>query len=177
MYLLLQRIYSRSNQLFFLSFLFVFRCLATAAQTSPKDAPKKERSLDRKPVESKSFVMNLFLGSSQIEQVFPFPDALTEDHRDTLSLLVDPTKKFFEEQNDPALNDREANVPEATLQGLKDLGAFGLQVPQELDGVGLNNTQYARLVEIVGSHDLGIGIVLGAHQSIGFKVNPFISVF
>jgi len=145
------------------------RCLATAAQTSPKDAPKKERSLDRKPVESKSFVMNLFLGSSQIEQVFPFPDALTEDHRDTLSLLVDPTKKFFEEQNDPALNDREANVPEATLQGLKDLGAFGLQVPQELDGVGLNNTQYARLVEIVGSHDLGIGIVLGAHQSIGFK--------
>jgi very long chain acyl-CoA dehydrogenase len=29
--------------------------------------------------------------------------------------------------------------------------------------------QYARLVEIVGSFDLAIGIVLGAHQSIGFK--------
>lgn len=29
--------------------------------------------------------------------------------------------------------------------------------------------QYARLVEIVGSHDLGVGITLGAHQSIGFK--------
>ncbi|KAM5127354.1 very long-chain specific acyl-CoA dehydrogenase, mitochondrial, partial [Mantella aurantiaca] len=28
---------------------------------------------------------------------------------------------------------------------------------------------YARLVEIVGSHDLGVGITLGAHQSIGFK--------
>lgn len=146
------------------------RFLATATQTAPKDAPKKkERSLDRKPVESKSFVMNLFLGSSNIEQVFPYPDVLTADHRDTLSLLVDPTKKFFEEQNDAARNDREASVNEETLQGLKDLGAFGLQVPQELDGVGLNNTQYARLVEIVGSHDLGVGIVLGAHQSIGFK--------
>jgi len=32
------------------------------------------------------------------------------------------------------------------------------------DGVGLTNTQYARLVEIVGAHDLGVGIVLGAHQ-------------
>ena len=50
------------------------------------------------------------------------------------------------------------------MQGLKDLGAFGLQVPTDYDGVGLNNTQYARLVEIVGSHDLGIGITLGAHQ-------------
>jgi hypothetical protein len=36
-------------------------------------------------------------------------------------------------------------------------------------GVGLNNSQYARLVEIVGAHDLGVGITLGAHQSIGFK--------
>jgi very long chain acyl-CoA dehydrogenase len=25
------------------------------------------------------------------------------------------------------------------------------------------------LVEVVGSHDLGVGITLGAHQSIGFK--------
>lgn len=29
--------------------------------------------------------------------------------------------------------------------------------------------QYARLVEIVGMHDLGLAIILGAHQSIGFK--------
>lgn len=29
--------------------------------------------------------------------------------------------------------------------------------------------QYARLVEIVGGEDLGVGITLGAHQSIGFK--------
>ena len=29
--------------------------------------------------------------------------------------------------------------------------------------------QYARLVEVVGEHDLGVGITLGAHQSIGFK--------
>ena len=31
-------------------------------------------------------------------------------------------------------------------------------------GLGLSNTQYARLVEIVGAHDLGVGITLGAHQ-------------
>lgn len=51
------------------------------------------------------------------------------------------------------------------------MGAFSLQVPQDLGGLGLTNTQYARMVEIVGAHDLAVGIVLGAHQSIGFKVS------
>merc|ERR1719431_293984 len=52
---------------------------------------------------------------------------------------------------------------------LRELGAFGLQVPEDLGGVGLTNTQYARLTEIVGGNDLGVGIFIGAHQSIGFK--------
>jgi len=39
----------------------------------------------------------------------------------------------------------------------------------ELGGLGLSNTQYARLTEIVGGNDLGLGIFMGAHQSIGFK--------
>ena len=74
-----------------------------------------------------------------------------------------------QEVNDPALNDREEGLPADIFTQLKEMGAFGLQVPTEHGGIGLINTQYARLVEIVGSNDLGIGIALGAHQSIGFK--------
>lgn len=77
---------------------------------------------------------------------------------------------MFQEVNDPAKNDAAEKVDEKVLAGLWELGAFGLQVPQDLGGLGLTNTQYARLVEIVGGHDLGVGITLGAHQSIGFKV-------
>jgi Acyl-CoA dehydrogenases len=72
--------------------------------------------------------------------------------------------------NNPAVNDALEAVEPQSLESLWELGAFGLQVPQDLGGLGLNNTQYARLVEVVGSHDLGVGITLGAHQSIGFKV-------
>ncbi|GLV41164.1 uncharacterized protein CBL_04688 [Carabus blaptoides fortunei] len=71
--------------------------------------------------------------------------------------------------NDPAKNDDQAKIDEKVLAGMWELGAFGLQVPQDLGGLGLTNTQYARLVEIVGAHDLGVGVTLGAHQSIGFK--------
>ena len=50
------------------------------------------------------------------------------------------------------------------MEQLREMGAFGLQVPADLSGVGLTNTQYARMVELVGGYDLGIGICLGAHQ-------------
>lgn len=55
------------------------------------------------------------------------------------------------------------------MDHLWDLGAFGIQVPEELGGLGLSNTEYGRMCEIVGAHDLGVGITIGAHQSIGFK--------
>ena len=44
-------------------------------------------------------------------------------------------------------------------------------MPEELGGVGLNNTQVARISEVVRGTDLGISIFLAAHQSIGFKVS------
>ncbi|XP_052002200.1 very long-chain specific acyl-CoA dehydrogenase, mitochondrial-like isoform X1 [Xyrauchen texanus] len=125
---------------------------------------KKAVSMD-----SKSFAVNMFKGLISTSQVFPFPSVLNEEQAQFLKELVGPCSKFFEEVNDPMKNDALEKVEDHTMEGLKEMGAFGLQVPADLGGVGLTNTQYARLVEIVGMHDLGVGITLGAHQSIGFK--------
>lgn len=130
-------------------------------------APKVEKKAAA--AESKSFAVNMFKGQIATSQVFPFPKALNEEQEQFLQELVGPVSKFFEEVNDPAKNDALEKVEDHTMEGLKEMGAFGLQVPADLGGLGLTNTQYARLVEIVGSHDLGVGITLGAHQSIGFK--------
>ncbi|XP_028284958.1 very long-chain specific acyl-CoA dehydrogenase, mitochondrial [Parambassis ranga] len=119
--------------------------------------------------ESKSFAVNIFKGQISTAQVFPFPSVLNEEQEQFLRELVGPVSKFFEEVNDPAKNDALEKVEDHTMEGLKEMGAFGLQVPPDLGGLGLSNTQYARLVEIVGGHDMGVGITLGAHQSIGFK--------
>jgi very long chain acyl-CoA dehydrogenase len=40
--------------------------------------------------------MNLFRGVVQGSQVYPYPDVLNEEQRDTLGMLVDPTEKFFQ---------------------------------------------------------------------------------
>ena len=150
------------------------RCLGTAkpeAATDPakERKAKKEKSLNKKATHSKSFVQNMFRGIIHTEQTFPFPKVLDEEQSENLTMLVEPTEKFMTEVNDPAWNDANEKVHPDTVQGLRELGAFGLQVPCELGGVGLTNTQYARLTEIVGGNDLGVGIFIGAHQSIGFK--------
>merc|ERR1719385_413944 len=125
--------------------------------------------MQKKAVNSNSFVQNVFRGLIEPTQVFPFPVTLDEEQRENLEMLVPIAERVMTEQNDPLLNDQLETVPENTIQALRELGAFGLQVPVELDGVGLTNTQYARLTEVVGGNDLGVGIFIGAHQSIGFK--------
>lgn len=154
--------------------LVAARTLATssksmAAETQAQERQEAKAKKMKKAVKSKSFVQNIFRGIVEPEQAFPYPNTLDEDQRETLEMLVPITEKFFVEQNDPDKNDASSDVPEHTVQGLRELGAFGLQVPEDLGGVGLCNTQYARLTEIVGGNDLGVGIFIGAHQSIGFK--------
>ena len=65
--------------------------------------------------------------------------------------------------------DQEAKLPESVLSGLKALGLFGQQVPEEFGGLGLNATEYARIAEVVAK-DGAIGVTLAAHQAIGLKV-------
>ncbi|XP_032893104.1 complex I assembly factor ACAD9, mitochondrial isoform X3 [Amblyraja radiata] len=54
------------------------------------------------------------------------------------------------------------------MKGLKELGLFGQQIPEEYGGLGLSNTMYARLGEIT-SLDGSIAVTLAAHQAIGLK--------
>jgi len=103
------------------------------------------------------------------EQLFPYPEVLNPDQKEMLEMLVPMAERVIFEVNDPLLNDKQSKVPEETVQQLRELGAFGLQVSEDHGGVGLTNTQYGRITEIVGQNDLGLGIFIGAHQSIGFK--------
>jgi len=146
------------------------RLQSTQAQVAAEEKlKKKERALSRKAVHSKSFVQNIFRGMVEPEQVFPYPQVLDEEQRENLEMMVPMAERVMGEINDPLLNDKISEVPEETIEQLRELGAFGLQVPVELGGTGLTNTQYARVTEIVGANDLGVGIFVGAHQSIGFK--------
>uniref|UniRef100_A0A671WBY3 Complex I assembly factor ACAD9, mitochondrial n=1 Tax=Sparus aurata TaxID=8175 RepID=A0A671WBY3_SPAAU len=100
-------------------------------------------------------------------EVFPYPEIGNEEVEE-INQLVAPVERFFTEEVDSAKIDREAKIPPETLNGLKELGLFGIMVPEEYGGLGLSNTMYARLAEII-SLDGSIAVTLAAHQAIGLK--------
>lgn len=113
------------------------------------------------------FAKNICLGKINKSDVFPYPEISYEDFTE-LNQLCEPIEKFFDEKVDSKQIDINAKIDEATLQGLKDLGLFGQQIPEEYGGLDLNNTKYARIAEIT-AQDGAIGVTLAAHQAIGLK--------
>uniref|UniRef100_A0A674HRA3 Acyl-CoA dehydrogenase family member 9 n=1 Tax=Taeniopygia guttata TaxID=59729 RepID=A0A674HRA3_TAEGU len=115
----------------------------------------------------RAFAKELFLGTLRKEEVFPYPEISNEELAE-INQFVGPVEKFFNEEVDSKKIDQDAKIPPETLQGLKDLGLFGMQIPEEYGGLGLSNTMYARLGEII-SLDGSIAVTLAAHQAIGLK--------
>jgi acyl-CoA dehydrogenase family protein 9 len=114
-----------------------------------------------------SFGKSLFFGDILEDQLFPYPQ-MDEDSRETVHELVSATAKYMAGV-DTARLDRAGDMPAELLQSLRDLGLFGLIVPQEFGGIGLSNTGYARVMEEIASWDGSVAVTLGAHSSIGFK--------
>ncbi|XP_044158083.1 complex I assembly factor ACAD9, mitochondrial [Bufo gargarizans] len=129
--------------------------------------PVELRRLVHTGPRSLAYAKQLFLGSIAKEEVFPYPD-ISKDELDEINQLVGPVEKFFSEEVDSKAIDQNAKIPPETLKGLKDLGLFGMQIPEEYGGLGLSNTMYARLGEIT-SLDGSIAVTLAAHQAIGLK--------
>jgi len=114
------------------------------------------------------FAKDLFLGKFNKGRVMPFPKALDEDQSKLLGSLIDPVERYFLEKVDSSKIDEESKIPDEVMNGMKEMGLFGLQIPEEYGGLGLSNTSYARVVEAVCS-DPAISTTLMAHQSIGLK--------
>ena len=143
------------------------RTAAAAPQAKTKDTAAKKTV--KPPRETSSFALGMFQGVTNMSEVFPFPDVLTAEEKAETRELMEPAAKFLSEVNDAGKNDALETVPEDVLNQAKEMGIMGALVPQEYGGLGLKNTQYAKLTEVVGANDLGFGIVTGAHQSIGYK--------
>ncbi|KAM4587103.1 complex I assembly factor ACAD9, mitochondrial isoform 1-T1 [Odontesthes bonariensis] len=114
-----------------------------------------------------AYAKDLFLGQVNKAEVFPYPEIGNEELEE-IKQFVAPVEKFFSEEVDSAKIDQEAKIPPETLNGLKELGLFGIMVPEEYGGLGLSNTMYARLNEIIAL-DGSIAVTLAAHQAIGLK--------
>jgi alkylation response protein AidB-like acyl-CoA dehydrogenase len=68
---------------------------------------------------------------------------------------------------DPAQIDETGEYPEHVIEGLAELGAFGMKIPREYGGLGFTHREYVRVMELIGSYDANVTALLSAHQAIG----------
>src|SRR4051794_15662956 len=115
-----------------------------------------------------SFAKSLFLGEIHEELVFPWPDPDREE-QDKVRRLNTRIREYCAEHYEPRKAEEEAWIPDRVLRDLGEIGALGLYVDTKYGGQGLSQTGYARVFETVGQIDATLAIVLGVHQSIGFK--------
>ncbi|MFD3483110.1 acyl-CoA dehydrogenase family protein [Streptomyces sp. NPDC058665] len=116
----------------------------------------------RKP----SFAKELFLGRFQLDLIHPHPAPPAEDVRRGEAFLA-TLREFCETRIDGARIEREARIPDEVINGLKELGAFGMKIDRKYGGLGLTQVYYNKALALVGMANASIGALLSAHQSIG----------
>ena len=146
------------------------------ASTAPPTAPERKVSAAeaREVAEAAreqqwaapSFVRDLFLGRLRMALIDPYPER-DPDEVTRAQPFLDKLERFLRDNVDSDRIDREGEIPDAVIEGLRELGAFGIKIPREYGGLGLSQLSYMKAIELVSSVDGSLTALLSAHQSIG----------
>jgi alkylation response protein AidB-like acyl-CoA dehydrogenase len=110
----------------------------------------------------------LFEGQFVADWVFPYPQ-LPPDQQKDVDQAVKRLEQFCDENLDPALIDRQADIPRTVIDGLGELGVLGMTAPTEFGGRGFSQMGYCRLLEVLGARCSSTSIFVNAHHSIGMR--------
>jgi alkylation response protein AidB-like acyl-CoA dehydrogenase len=133
---------------------------------SEQEAREVAEAAREKEWQAPSFVRELFEGSFRLDLVHPYPAPDPAD-LERARPFMERLERFMRERVDSDRIDREGKIPEEVLQGLRDLGAFGIKIPTEYGGLGLSQYSYTRAIGMVTSQDGNLTALLSAAQSIG----------
>jgi acyl-CoA dehydrogenase family member 9 len=134
----------------------------TLSQREKQIAEAEELLGDR--LEKAGFAKSLFFGAFANKKLLDYPN-LTADHQ--AEALTEELRRFCQAEIDPVAIDRDALIPQRVIEGLGRLGMLGACLPKECGGRGLTQTQYCRLLEVLGGHCASTALFVNAHHSIG----------
>src|SRR5947208_4495045 len=120
-----------------------------------------------------SFGKELFLGNFRLDLIHPQPaqdPAAVEKGEAFLERL----RAFLVERVDPLAIEREAKIPDDVVDGLKELGALGMKVPEQYGGLGRSQVYYNKALVLSGTWHSSVSTLLSAHQSIGVSQPPLL---
>src|SRR5919107_1765769 len=113
-----------------------------------------------------SFGKELFLGNFRLDLIHPQPK-LNAEAVEKGEAFLRRLRTFLTEHVDPLEIERESKIPDSAVDGLKQLGALGMKVPEQYGGLGLSQVYYNRALALAGTWHSSLATLLSAHQSIG----------
>lgn len=116
--------------------------------------------------ERRSFARGLFEGRPDLGLIHPHPEQDPDEAVRAGDFLA-RLEAFCRDHIDGDAIDREGWVPDRILDGLRELGCFGIKIPRAYGGLGLSQVTYNRALSLVASRCGSTGAFLSAHQSIG----------
>ncbi|HKQ17874.1 MAG TPA: acyl-CoA dehydrogenase family protein [Solirubrobacterales bacterium] len=129
-----------------------------------------ESSVVEKPESGKaasSFAKSLLLGEIHEEMVFPWPQPDEDEQIKVRELCA--RARAIGESIDHRKVEEDRWIGDDVIRELGDAGLCGLYVDERYGGQGLSQTGYARVFEQFAQIDETLSIILGVHQSIGYK--------
>src|SRR6188472_1415892 len=129
-----------------------------------------ESSVVEKPESGKaasSFAKSLLLGEIHEEMVFPWPQPDEDEQVKVRELCA--RARAIGESIDHRKVEEDRWIGDERIRELGDAGLCGLYVDERYGGQGLSQTGYARVFEQFAQIDGTLSIILGVHQSIGYK--------
>jgi alkylation response protein AidB-like acyl-CoA dehydrogenase len=95
-------------------------------------------------------------------------EGLTEDQRDILAAV----REFVDEQIIPVATDLEHKdeYPTAIVEGMKEMGVFGLMIPEEYGGLGQSLLTYALVVEEIARGWMSVSGIINTHFIVAYML-------
>jgi len=89
----------------------------------------------------------------------------TTDRTDEQKAICEMVRQFADEQIIPNAEhyDHEDEFPAPIVEQMKELGLFGVTIPEEFDGMGLDLTTYAMIVEELSRGWISISGIVNTH--------------
>jgi acyl-CoA dehydrogenase family protein 9 len=115
-----------------------------------------------------SFMKNIFNGHIPETHLHHYP-FFTSDREEDFRLLYSSLDEWMKQNVDSLKFDQEKKLPPELIQGLKEMGLFGLIIPEAFGGAEFTQTLYTRTLELLNQHDASVTLTVGAHTSIGLK--------
>ena len=95
-------------------------------------------------------------------------DGLTEEQQELLKLV----RSFVEEQIIPVAQEleRKDEYPQAIVDGMKEMGIFGLMIPEEYGGLGESLLTYALCVEEIARGWMSVSGIINTHFIVAYML-------